>query len=143
MNMTSIAGGDGVPSEPDWRSLYADELDVAEAHDQWGIVTREMSSAGTLVVANEHAIQRLIEFRVIYQRSSRHVAEHGPILKAKRAKVGQWNPHWSAMRQASAEITVLEARLGLDPVARGKATKVQRAKKAPRAADAYLKAVPK
>ena len=141
--MSSIPGGAGVPLEPDWQSLYNDTLDIAEAREQWGIVTREMASAGTLVVANEDAIRRLIEFRVIYQRSSRHVAEHGPILKAKRAKIGQWNPHWSVMRQASAEITVLEARLGLDPVARGKATKVQRAKKAPRAADTYLKAVPK
>ncbi len=141
--MMSIPGGAGVPSEPDWQSLYNDTLDIAEAREQWGIVTREMASAGTLVVANEDAIRRLIEFRVIYQRSSRHVAEHGPILKAKRAKIGQWNPHWSVMRQASAEITVLEARLGLDPVARGKATKVTRVKKAPRAADTYLKAVPK
>ncbi|AWM24962.1 hypothetical protein AOX55_00001705 [Sinorhizobium fredii CCBAU 25509] len=34
---------------------------------------------------------------------------------------------------------MLEAKLGLDPLSRGKATKVQRGKKKARAADAYLK----
>ncbi|MEW9837307.1 hypothetical protein ABUE29_18655, partial [Mesorhizobium sp. ZMM04-4] len=71
MNLQSIEGGDGVPVEPDWRSIYDDELDIAEASEQWGVVTREMKDAGTLTVANGHAIRRLVEFRVQYERAAR------------------------------------------------------------------------
>lgn len=141
MPLSEIQGSDGVPVEPDWTSVYPDELDIAAAHEEWGVVMRELRDSGTLAVANSHAIKRLVEFRVQYERSSKHVAEHGPVLKGKRAKVGQWNPHWSVMRQADEAIRVLEAELGLAPTRRGKAVKVQRAKKAPRAADAYLKTV--
>lgn len=143
MSFNAIQGGDGVPVEPDWSSLYVDELDIAEAHEQWGIVARELQDAGTLAVSNGHAIKRLVEFRVQYERSSRHVAEHGPVLKGKRAKVGQWNPHWSVMRQADEAIRVIEAELGIAPARRGKVTQVQRGKKKSRAADAYLKPVSK
>jgi hypothetical protein len=45
------------------------------------------------------------------------------------------------MRQADERIVVLEAKLGIDPVSRGKATKaVQRGPKKKKAADAYLSA---
>lgn len=143
MSFTAVDGGDGVPVEPDWSSIYADEFDIVSAHDEWGIVTREMHDGGVLAVANGHAIRRLVEFRIQYERSSRHVAEHGPVLKGKRAKVGQWNPHWSVMNHAAEKIVVLEKALGISPDARGKTTKVQRGKKAPRAADSYLKPVAK
>jgi hypothetical protein len=48
----------------------------------------------TLTVANGHATRRLVEFRVQFERASKHVAEHCPVMKAKnkKAKVGQWNP---------------------------------------------------
>lgn len=143
MTFPTIAGGDGSPGEPDWASIYIDELDIAAAHDHWGVVTRELQSAGTLAVANGDSIRRLIEFRVQYDRASKHVAEHGPILKptSKKAKVGQWNPYWSVMRQADEAIRVAEAELGLAPTRRGKATKVQRGKQISRAADNYLKPV--
>lgn len=141
MSFPTIEGGDGVPAEPDWTSIFVDELDIAEAHEHWGITIRELREANTLATANGHSIKRLVEFRVQYERSSRHVAEHGPVLKGKRAKVGQWNPHWSVMRQADESIRVLEAELGLAPVRRSKATQVQRGKKKTCAADAYLKPV--
>ncbi|MEI5679552.1 MULTISPECIES: P27 family phage terminase small subunit [unclassified Mesorhizobium] len=145
MEMTAIPGGDGTPSEPDWASLYADEFDIAAAHEEWGIVIRELKDAVTLSVSNGHSIRRLVEFRVQYERASRHVAEHGPILKPtnKKAKVGQWNPYWSVMKQASETIRALETELGLAPVRRGNATKVVRGKKSPRAADAYIRPVSK
>lgn len=144
MEMTAIQGGDGLPDEPDWASTYADELDIAAAHEHWGTVTRELRDAGTLAVANGNAIQRLVEFLVQYERASKHVAEHGPILKPgpkSKAKVGQWNPYWSVMRQADDAIRAAEAELGIAPARRGKVTKVQRGKKTSRAADAYLKPV--
>jgi phage terminase small subunit len=144
-DLTAISGNDGLPPEPDWRTIFADDDDLAIAHDQWGIVVRELRDAGTLAVSNGHAIKRLVEFRVQYERAARHVAEKGAILAptSKKAKVGQWNPFWSVMRQAAQDINLAEAELGIAPVRRGKATKVQRGKKAPRAADNYLKAVPK
>lgn len=141
MTFSAIEGGEGSPNEPDWSSLYSDELDIAQAHQQWTIVLGELRDAGTLALANGHAMKRLVEFRVQYERSSRHVAEHGPVMKGKRAKIGQWNPHWSVMRQADEAIRVIEAELGISPVRRGKATKVERAKKAPRAADRFLRPV--
>lgn len=143
MSLATISGGDGVPAEPDWASIYSDVLDVAAAHEAWGIVTREMSDAGILSVANGHAIKRLVEFRVQYERAAKHVAEKGAILPAKRAKVGQHNPYWSVMRHADEAIRVIEAELGLPPVRRGKAAKVEKKSKVARAADRYLKAVEK
>lgn len=143
MSFATLAGGDGMPIEPDWSSIFADELDIAEAHDHWGIVTREMQSSGTIAVANGHAIKRLVEFRVQYERSARQIAEHGPVLKAKRTKVPQYNLHWTVMRQADEAIRVLESELAIAPSRRGKATKVNRGKKTGRAADAYLKPVSK
>ena len=94
--------------------------------------------AGTLAVANGHAIKRLVDFRIQYERSSRHVAEQSPVTKAKRTGVPQYNLHWTVMRQADEAIRALEAALGVAPTSRGKATKVSRVKKAKRAADAYL-----
>ncbi|QUS39547.1 P27 family phage terminase small subunit [Tardiphaga alba] len=143
--ITPISGGDGVPPEPDWRTIFGDDDDLAIAQEQWGIIIRDMREAGTLSVANGHYAKRLVEFRVQYERSSRHVAEKGAILAptSKKAKVGQWNPHWSVMRQADENIRVAEAELGLSPVRRGKATKVQHGKKTSRAADAFLRPVSK
>ncbi|WP_246246054.1 P27 family phage terminase small subunit [Mesorhizobium zhangyense] len=125
---------------PDWTAIFPESTDVAEAEDQWRAVMADLQAAGTLADANAHTVIRLVEFRVQYRKAARHVAEHGAILSNKRAKVGQWNPYWSAMQQADARIVVLESKLGLDPVSRGKTTKVQRGKTKTRAADAYLKA---
>jgi phage terminase small subunit len=102
-------------------------------------VVEELTTASTLALANGNTVIRLVEFRIQYRKAARHVAEHGAILTAKRAKVGQWNPFWAVMRQADERILVLESELRIDPVSRGKATKVQRGKKKSRAADAYLK----
>lgn len=141
MTVSAIDGGSGLPPEPDWSSIYTDELDIGAAHDHWGIVTRELASANTLAVANGDAIRRLVEFHVQYDRASKHVAEHGAILppKNKRTKVGQWNPFWSVMRQADKAILALEAELGLAPVRRGKADQVKRGKAKVRPADNYLR----
>lgn len=143
MSFPSIEGSEGAPLEPDWSAVYSDEFDIVSAHEEWGVVIREMSGALLLSVANGHAIRRLVEFRVQYERSSKHVAEHGPVLKGKRAKVGQWNPHWSVMNQAAEKIVALERSLGISPDGRTKAGKVSRVKKTARAADSYLKPVSK
>lgn len=135
--MTDVQGA--ALSQPEWTSIFPDTADVTEAEDQWRAVMADLQAAGTLADANGHTVIRLVEFRVQYRKAARHVAEHGTILTSKRAKVGQWNPFWSAMQQADARIVVLESKLGLDPVSRGKTTRVARGKKKARAADAYLK----
>jgi phage terminase small subunit len=139
MTMTVIDGGDGLPPEPDWSKIFSDDMDIAEVREHWGIVVRELQAAGTLAVSNGHSIKRLVEFRFQYERASRHVAEVGPIVKAKRTKVPQYNLQWIVMRQADDSIRLLEAELGISPTRRGKAVKVQRGKKATRPADEFLR----
>jgi hypothetical protein len=142
--LTSISGGDGSPPETDWRTIFTEPDDIAVATENWSIVIAELRDAGTLSVANGHAIRRLVEISVQYGRATRHVADKGAILQptTKKAKVGQWNPYWSVMRQADDSMRIAEAELGIEPVRRTKAGKVQRGKKAPRAADKFLRQVP-
>lgn len=138
---TVIIGGDGEPIAPDWHLIYSNEDDLEIARAQWGEVIREMREAQILTVANGHAIRRLIDFRIAYERASRHVAEHGPVFapKSKRAKQGQWNPQWGVMRHAEEAIRHLETELGISPLRRSRAGKVQKRDRAARASDAYLK----
>jgi P27 family predicted phage terminase small subunit len=141
--MSVIEGGEGRPLEPDWSLTYTDVLDLETARTEWRIVINELTEAQTLTVANGHAIRRLVEFRVIYERCARDLAETGALLKAKRTRVPQINPNWSIMRQASDQIGTLEAELCLTPRRRASAAKVARKPKVARASDAYLKPVAK
>lgn len=143
MTLQAISGGEGVPAEPDWASTYSDELDATFAAEQWRAITREMGERGILSLENGHAIKRLVEFRVQYERAARQVAEHGPVLKAKRTGVPQYSPHWIIMRQADESVARAEAELGLAPVRRAKAAKVERKARQARASDAYLRPVAK
>ena len=141
MKAAPIEGGGGIPPEPDWSEIFSDVLDVAAAHTEWGIVIREMRESQTVSVANGHAIARLVHFRLVYGRALRMVGEQGAILKAKRTLRPLYNLHWIVMRQADEAIRSAEAELGIAPVRRGKASKVNRAVKEHRAADAYLKRI--
>jgi P27 family predicted phage terminase small subunit len=142
VSLHPIEGGDGAPAEPDWTLTYSDPADVQYAHEQWGVVLREMREAQTLVVANGHMVVRLVNFRIVYERAAQDIAERGAILEAKRTKVPQTNANWAVMRQADEAIRAIEAELGVSPLRRNRVGKVTRAKKAPRAADKYLKQVP-
>lgn len=143
MQLSTVDGGQGAPPEPDWAAKYTDVLDLGLAREQWRIVVSELTEAGTLVVANGHAIQRLVDFRVIYERAARDMGESGAIVRAKRSRVAQINPNWSIMKQSAEQITTLEAELCLSPRRRASAGKAQRKAKAARPADAYLKPVAK
>ncbi len=139
LTLTAIEGGDGEPAEPDWHLVYANEVDIEVARAEWGLIVREMKDVETLAVANGHAIQRLVEFRVQYRRAANQVAENGAILQASaKGKSGQWNPFWSVMRQADSKIMILEAELGLSPRRRTSAAKAKRRLKVGRPADDYL-----
>lgn len=139
MTLKAIPGGEGTPPAPDWSQTFVDEMDLAFAHDEWAAVVSEMSGRGILSVANGHAIKRLVEFRVVYERAARQLAEQGPIIKAAATGVPQINPYWTVMKQADEAVRTAEAELGLSPVRRSKATKVEKKTRVARAADAFLK----
>lgn len=138
-----VAGGDGLPPEPDWSSLYEDDLDIALAKEVWGHVIREMRGRETLTIANAHGIKRYVMACVMHDSAARHVIEKGPVIKAKRSSVPQYNPWWSILKDADARASAHEAELAISPRRRGSASKVQRLGKRPTAADAYLKPVAK
>jgi phage terminase small subunit len=141
--LTALPGGDATPPEPDWTSVYTDELDVAAASTHWREIVSEMREMGTLTVVNGDAIRRCVLFRIEFERSARNVAEQGKIIRAKRTKTPQINPEWTCMKQAAEAVADIEAALCLDPRRRNAAGKVSRAKKKATAADAYLKPVAK
>ena len=140
---TIVTGGDGLPPEPDWSTIYDDDLDVSLSHEIWGQVIREMRGRDTLAVANSHQIKRYVMACVMHDSAARMVVEQGPVIKAKRTHLAQYNPWWSVMKDADARAIAHEAELGISPRRRAAATKAQRSSKKTTAADAYLKPVAK
>lgn len=137
--LTSIDGGGGVPPEPDWSLIYSDQADIDAASEEWHLIVNEMRTAGTIAVVNGHAIQRLVAFRLIYERASRDVAENGAVIKAKKTAVPAYNCHWVVMRQADEAVRAIEGELGLSPIKRSRATKATRGKASAKPSDAYIK----
>ncbi|MDF2797652.1 MAG: hypothetical protein K0R85_396 [Devosia sp.] len=137
-NITPIDGGDGMPPEPDWTQTYSDELDLALASETWGEITREMKAAGTVAVANGHAIQRLVNFRIIYEHSARDAAENGAVIRAPKTGVPQYNPHWIVSRQADDAMRALEGELGISPLRRGRVSKAAPRQRKARPSDEWL-----
>ena len=144
MQFKVVEGSDGIPLEPDWKKTLKTKLEHAAASADWTRVVREMREANTLAVANGHAIRRLVEFRIVYDKAAKEVARDGPVVKDANnlATTGVWNPWWSIMRQADDSIRTLESELGLTPRHRDKAGKVKRKAGLTRAADRFLKSVP-
>lgn len=142
--MDLIEATGAIVDEPDWSGLFSDELEIAAAHEHWRIVTTEMRELGTLSASNAHPIQRLIVAYISYERASREVAENGAVIKPRRGNskaIARVSPWFTAMREASADATMLESKLGLSPRDRKSATKAERKVNRQRAADAYLKPV--
>lgn len=134
-------GGDGTPPEPDWTGLYEDDFDVAIAREIWGQVIREMRGRDTLAVANGHQIKRYVMACVMHDAAARRVVEQGPVIKAKRSSVPQYNPWWSVLKDADARAASHEAELGISPRRRAGASRVQRGNKKITAADKYLRPI--
>jgi P27 family predicted phage terminase small subunit len=126
------------PPEPDWGLFFADELTQSTAKASWSEIIADMRDAGTLAPVNGHAIRRLIQFRIEYDNAAALVSEDGKVIRAKRSATPQISPQWTCMKQASQEVSELEAELGLSPRRRSSASKVQRGKKRETAADKYL-----
>jgi P27 family predicted phage terminase small subunit len=138
MTLQAIDGGAGTPPEPDWSSIYSDDLDIASAHEEWCQVVSELRTAKALSVAVGHAIKRLVGFRIEYERASRAIIDQGAVTKAKRTGVQKYNLFWTVLRQSHEAITTLEAELGVSPTRRSKIVPLSGKRAKTRASDDYL-----
>lgn len=144
--MIAVNGTGEICAEPHWRLLLSDDLEIEAAADHWRRVTTEMRDRNILAPSNGHAVQRLVLSYVIFDRSSREVAENGAVTKPKRGNktaIARLSPHYAVMREAASDAAGLEAELGLSPRRRSQAAKVDRASRSARPSDAYLRPVAK
>lgn len=130
--------------EPEWALTYSDADDQANAHEYWRLTMTELREQGTLSSINGAAVERLVVMRIVFDKASRHVAEHGAVTapnpKLRRAIFRQ-SPHYQVMMQTATAIERAEAELGLSPRRRGSTTKVDRKQRQQQAADAYIRKV--
>ncbi len=141
------AAPDG-PVEPDWSFLIPERPDGAHdamrasAHDEWKLITTTLSRAGTLATENGHQIRRLVLAYLRYDVAASMVmggGEYcGPVISAKTGTplISMWQVE---LRAADADATMAERELCLTPRRRASAGKVERRRRAPTAADSYLK----
>lgn len=137
--LVEIEGGDGIPPEPNWRSIFGRAADRAAAESYWRQVISELRSTEKLAVANAHSIKRLVVAYVNYDRSAKEVAKSGPVMKAARTKVPTYNPWWTTLSNADSQAQALEKALCISPRDRGAGAKVEKKAKRRTGADRYLK----
>jgi len=94
-DVITIEGGDGVPPEPNWRTIFGRVADRAAAAAYWRDIISELRSTEKLAVANAHSIKRLAVAYVMYDRSAKEVAKSGPVMKAPKTKTPTYNPWWT------------------------------------------------
>ncbi len=125
-DVIEIAGGDGVPPEPNWRTIFgrAGDREVASAY--WKDIVSDLRSAEKLAVANAHSIKRLVVAYVTFDISAREVLKAGPVIKAAKTKVPTYNPWWTTMSNAASQAQALEKELCVSPRERGAGTKVEK-----------------
>lgn len=139
--MDVIEGTGQIVPEPDWQSLFNDELEIAAAREHWRIITTELKDRQLLAAANSHSIQRLVCAYLMFDRMYRHVAEAGVVMKPRRGNskaIARISPHFTAMREAGSDADRIEAELGISPRRRGSVTKVEKRARKERASDGYL-----
>ena len=123
-DVIEIAGGDGVPPEPNWRSIFGRAPDREAASAYWKSIISEMRSAEKLAVANSHAVIRLVVAYVTFDQSAKEVVKSGPVIKAKKTGVPTYNPWWTTMSNAASQAQALEKELCISPRERGAGAKV-------------------
>src|SRR5690606_10495554 len=139
--MNVIEGTGSIVPEPDWQSLFNDELEIAAAAEHWRIITTELKDRQLLAAANGHSIQRLVCAYLMFDRMYRQVAEAGVVMKPKRGNpkaIARISPYFTAMREAGSDADRIEAELGISPRRRSSVTKVERKQRRERASDGYL-----
>lgn len=142
MELKSIDGTGAVVPEPNWSSLFTDELEIEAARQHWRVVTTELKERQLLSTANGHSVQRLVCAYLMFDRMYREVAESGVVTKPRRGNskaIARISPYFTAMREAGSDAAAAEAELGISPRRRGSVTKVERKQRQARAADAYTR----
>lgn len=138
-DLVEIKGGDGIPPEPKWQSIFGRADDRKAAGEYWRDVIAEMRGAEKLTVANAHSIKRLVVAYVTYDISAREVLKTGPVMKAKKTGVPTYNPWWTTMSNAASQAQALEKELCISPRDRSNGGKVKRETRRATGADRYLK----
>lgn len=138
-NVIEIDGGDGVPPEPNWRSIFGRAADRDAASSYWKSIVSELRSTEKLAVANAHSIKRLVVAYITFDISAREVLKSGPVIKAKKTGVPTYNPWWTTMSNASSQAQALEKELCVSPRDRGSGAKIEKKAKRTTGADRYLK----
>lgn len=140
-DLVEIKGGDGIPPEPNWRTIFGRAQDRNAATAYWCEIISEMRAAEKLAVANAHAIKRLVVAYLTYDISACEVLKSGPVMKAKKTGVPTYNPWWTTMSNAASQAQTIEKELCLSPRDRGSGTKTERKARRTTGADRYLKTV--
>jgi phage terminase small subunit len=130
--------------EPDWKCIFADDLEIAFARKHWRLYLDAMRDMGTISEENVPSLIRLITVEVLWDRSMKQVAEHGAVIPPKRKNsraISRLNPHFSALKGLSAELLALESELGLSPRSRSKVSPARRKANRKLIGGGYLKVV--
>lgn len=125
-DLVEIGGGDGIPPEPNWRSVFGRAADRQSAAEYWRAIINELKAAEKLACANAHSIKRLVVAYVTYDISAREVLKLGPVIKAKKTGVPTYNPWWTTMSNAASQADALEKQLCISPRDRGAGAKVEK-----------------
>lgn len=134
-----LPGGEGVPPEPNWRTIFGRAADREAASGYWKSIVSEVRSADKLAVANSHSIVRLVVAYVTFDLSAKEVLKLGPVIKAKRTGVPTFNPWWTTMSNAASQAQALEKELCISPRERAAGGKIEKKVRRRTGADAYLK----
>ena len=137
--LVEIEGGDGVPPEPNWRTIFGRAADREAAAAYWKSIISELRGAEKLAVANSHSIKRLVVAYVTYDISAKEVLKSGPVIKAKKTGVPTYNPWWTTMSNADSQAAALEKSLCISPRERGTGAKVEKRVKRQQAGGGYLR----
>lgn len=138
-DVVTIDGGEGIPPEPNWRSIFGRQADRTAAAEYWKALISEMRTAEKLAVANAHSIKRLVVAYVTFDISAREVLKSGPVMKAKKTGVPTYNPWWTTLSNASSQAQALEKELCVSPRERNSGGKVEKKAKRATGADRYLR----
>ena len=139
--MDILPGGDGVPPEPKWSTIFGRKEDRAAASEYWKAIVSELRSSEKLAVANAHSMKRLVVAYINFDRSAKEVAKLGPVVAAPKTGVPTYNPWWTTMSNADSQASKLEKELCISPHERGSGTRVQKKTKTASPSAKYLKPV--
>ncbi|WP_439618319.1 P27 family phage terminase small subunit [Shinella sp.] len=129
--------------EPEWLIEFEDgkwgQQRAAIAKERWAQLVKSMTLKQTLDKDNGALIEIAAGAYADWKLAEAHVAIHGPIVPAPRTSVPMHNPYKAIADAAAKRMQSAETALGIPPVERGRAVKVQSGKRQSRKSDTYLK----